>query len=97
RVRLLAPRQQHLDGAGRRAPFGAVAVAGLLRHELGRNAEPGARDGIADDLPADALLPPPRGFGEHRAFLRVEHAGRFATLVLLVFLDRGDHAIADIA
>ena len=52
----LAPRQLNLDRAGRRRPFGAVGVAGLLRHQFGRDAQPHAGAGIGDDLPADAFL-----------------------------------------
>ena len=39
--------------------------------------------GIGDDLPADIFLPPPRGFGQHAALLRIEHAGLLAALGLL--------------
>ena len=42
----LAPRQLDLDRAGRRGPFGAVGVAGLLRHQPGGDAEPHAGAGI---------------------------------------------------
>ena len=96
-IGFLAPRQLHLDGAGGRSPFGAIGVAGLLRHQFGRDAEPRAGAGIGDDLPADIVLPPLRGFGEHAALLRIEHAGLLAAAGLLEFLDRGDHALADFA
>ena len=93
----LAPRQLDLDGSGGRSPFGAVGVAGLLRHQFGGNAEPHAGAGIGDDLPADIVLPPLRGVGEDAAFLRIEHAGLLAAAGFLEFLDRGDHALADVA
>ena len=53
--------------------------------------------GSADDLPADAFLLSPGGVGEHAALLRIEHAGRLAAACLLEFLDRIDHALADVA
>ena len=71
----LAPGQLNLDRAGRRGPFGAVGVAGLLRHQFGRDAEPHAGAGIGDDLPADAFLFFPGGVGKEAALLRIEHAG----------------------
>jgi hypothetical protein len=37
------------------------------------------------------------GFGEHAALFRIEHAGRLVAQNLLVFLDRLDHAFADVA
>ena len=59
--------------------------------------DPGAGAGLGDDLPADIFLPPPRGLGEHAALLRIEHAGLLVALFLLEFLDRRDHALADVA
>src|SRR5258707_3697580 len=94
---LLAPRKLNLDGAGGGTPFGAVGVGGLLRHELRRDAEPRAGAGFGDDLPADILLPPLRGLGEHAALLRIEHAGLLAAFGFLEFLDGGYHALADLA
>ena len=96
-IGFLAPRQLDLDRAGRRGPFGAVGVAGLLRHQLGGDAEPHAGAGIGDDLPADAFLLSPGGVGQDAALLRIEHAGRLAAAGLLEFLDRLDHALADVA
>ena len=93
----LAPRQLNLDRAGRRGPFGAVGVAGLLRHQFGGDAEPHAGAGIGDDLPADAFLLSLGGVGEDAALLRIEHAGLLAAACLLEFLDRVDHALADVA
>ena len=37
--------------------MGAIGVAGLLRHQLGRHAEPRPGAWIGDDLPADIVLP----------------------------------------
>ena len=93
----LAPRQLNLDRAGRRGPFGAVGVAGLLRHQFGRDAQPHAGAGIGDDLPADAFLLSLGGVGKDAALLRIEHAGRLAAARFLEFLDRIDHALADVA
>ena len=86
-VGLLAARQHHLNGAGRRTPFGAIGVARLLRHQFYRDTEPHTGAGIGRDPPTDIVLPPPRGLGQHAAFLRIEHAGRLAAVRLLKFLD----------
>ena len=93
----LAPGELNLDRAGRRRPFGAVGVAGLLRHQFGRNPEPHAGAGIGDDLPADAFLLFPGGIGKDAALLRIEHAGLLGPAGFLEFLDRIDHALADVA
>ena len=69
----------------------------MLRHQLAGDAEPDAGRGIGNDLPADILLASLRGIGEHAALLRIKHAGLLAAALLLEFLDRRDHAIADVA
>src|SRR6202043_1809383 len=66
-------------------------------HQLARNAETDAGAGIGDDLPTDILLPPPRGLGKHAALLWIERAGLLAAFLLLEFLNRCDHALADLA
>src|SRR6185312_12836927 len=96
-IDLLAPRQLDLDRTGRRSPFGAVGVAGLLRHQFGGDAEPHAGAGIGLDLPADTFLLSLGGIGEHPALLRIEYAGWLAAAPLLEFLDGVDHALADVA
>ena len=93
----LAPRQLNLDRAGRRRPFGAVGVAGLLRHQFGRDTQPHAGAGIGDDLPADAFLLFLRGVRKDAALLRIEHAGLLSPASFLEFLDRIDHALAEVA
>ncbi len=94
---LLAPRQHNLDGPARRTPSGAVGVAGFLRYQLGRDAQPHPGAGVGDDLPADIVPAPFRGLGQRAALLRIKHAGRLAAALLLKFLDCGQHALADLA
>ena len=96
-IGFLAPRQLNLDRSGGGGPFGAVGVAGLLRHQFCGDAEPHASAGIDGDLPPDAFLLSLGGIGEHAALLRIEHPGRLAAASLLEFLDGVDHALADIA
>jgi hypothetical protein len=78
-------------------PVDAVGVAGLLGHQLGREAKPHAGTGIGDGLPADIVLQPLRGLGEAAALLWIEHAGLLGAPVLLERLDGSHHAIADLA